>query len=283
MTKTILILGSSSFVATGLYEKMIAQGFEVDCFSRGKENKIGETIYGDVFKLNENYFLKKTYDYIINFIVIKDGDEEKNITYIKNLISFCEKVKARQLLHFSSIMVYSNNEVFINEYTPIEKNTFKKGYGANKIATDAYLESLDVLPFQLSFIRPSYVLSEDREAPFIKKLPLGFSLLKGHKKAIMPIVKRESIHDALIAIIRLEAKEKVYLFLPNGNATKLDYAKEIGHKNIITMPKWFVLGGAKIATQLKLIPKYFYVRIEGMFIESTYDATKTESALQLKF
>lgn len=283
MNKKILILGSSSFVATGLYKKMIAHGFEVDCFSRGKENKIGDSIYGDVFKLNENGFLKTAYDYIINFIVIKDGDETKNIAYIKNLISFCEKVKAAQLLHFSSIMVYSNNEVFINENTPIEKNTFKKGYGANKIASDAYLESLEALPFQLSFIRPSYVLSEDREAPFIKKLPLGFSLLKGHKKAIMPIVKRSSIHDAIVAIIRLNVSQRIYLFLPNGNATKYQYAKETNNKRIITMPKCLVLGSAKLFAKIGILPSSFYVRIEGMFIESKYDSTLTENTLQLKF
>jgi nucleoside-diphosphate-sugar epimerase len=279
----ILLLGSSSFVATGLYEKMIKHGFEVDCFSRGKENKSGDTIYGDVFKLNENKFLRTTYDYIINFIVIKDGDESQNLDYIKNLINFCKKVKATQLLHFSSIMVYSNNELVINENTLIEKNTFKKGYGANKITTDLYLESLETLPFQLSFIRPSYVLSEDRLAPFIKKLPFGFSLLKGHKKAIMPIVKRSSIHDAIISIIHLNVSQRVYLFLPNGNATKFQFAKELDHKRIITMPKWLVLGGAKLFTKIGMLPTSFYVRIEGMFIESKYDSTVTESKLQLKF
>lgn len=283
MKKKILILGSSSFVAKGLSEKMEAQGFEVDCFSRGKENKINNIIYGDVYDLCNNTHLKNHYDYIINFIVIKDKGEIENIAFIKQLIAFSTQVNVKQLLHFSSIMVYDNNEKYINEYTEIEKNTFKKGYGAHKIAVDAYLESLNNLPFQLSFIRPSYVLSAEREAPFIKKLPFGFTILKGHSKAIMPIVKRDTIHEALMAIVNLNTNEKVYLFLPNGNATKIDYAKEIGHKNIITMPKWLVLGGAKMATQLKLIPKSFFVRIEGMFIESTYDSTKTEHVLKLKF
>ncbi|WP_158847895.1 NAD-dependent epimerase/dehydratase family protein [Algibacter sp. L1A34] len=281
MTKKILIIGSSSFVANGLYKEMTENGFEVDCFARGDKNRIGDKVFGDVFNLAENEFLKKTYDVVINFIVIKDADESKNLEFIKGLVSFCKTVKVKQLLHFSSIMVYSNTEVLIDENTAIETNTHKKGYGAIKIATDAYLESLDPLPFQLSFIRPSYVLAGDRPAPFIKNLPLGFVLLKGHKKAIMPIIKRSSIHKAIMAIITLEPKQKVYLFLPNDNATKLKYAKEIGHKRIITMPKWLVLGSAKLFMKIGVLPASFYVRIESMFIESKYDSTITENKLQL--
>ncbi|MDV7140211.1 NAD-dependent epimerase/dehydratase family protein [Maribacter sp. TH_r10] len=283
MPKKILIVGSSSFVATGLYEKMIQNGLQVDCFSRGQEKRVGDKVFGDVLNLKKNKFLEKNYDVIINYILIKDGGESKNLAFIKGLVLFCETVNAKQLLHFSSIMVYPNTEVLINENTAIETNTYKNGYAANKIATDTYLESLNGLPFQISFIRPSYVLSADRAAPFIKKLPFGFILLKGHKKAIMPIVKRESIHKAVIAIIALESKQPVYLFLPNSNTTKYAYAKGIGYKRVITLPKWLVLGTAKLCLKVGVLPASFYVRIESKFIESKYDSSITENELQLTF
>jgi hypothetical protein len=45
----ILLCGERSFAASGLYEKLTAAKFDVDCFSRGIEERIENKITGDVF------------------------------------------------------------------------------------------------------------------------------------------------------------------------------------------------------------------------------------------
>lgn len=57
--KKILICGHRSFVAGGLAEKMRQAGFEVDTFSRGKLEKEGSNISGDVFAMDTNPLASK--------------------------------------------------------------------------------------------------------------------------------------------------------------------------------------------------------------------------------
>lgn len=279
----ILICGNRSFVARGLYEQLIGIGFQVDCFTRGEEKRDGDQITGDVFKVASSVHLAEKYDILINFIVLKDRSIKENLLYIKELTDLCFKKSIKRLIQVSSIMVYNNNELTVNENTPIEINTDKLGYGAIKIEVDHYLMSLKDLPFNISFVRPGYVIAEDRKVPFLKKLPLGFALIKGDRKSIMPIVKREAIHNAIANMLRQETFENVYLFVPSLNKTKYEYANEIGKFIFVFLPKWLILGTARLLKLLGLISKSFYGRIEGMYIEIKYNSSKTEQILQVKF
>jgi nucleoside-diphosphate-sugar epimerase len=281
--KKILILGHRSFVASGLYEKLKAGGHEVDCFSRGEEVRNQDIVGGDLKSIATNTFLKQEYDIVINYVILKDKGVAENIEFLKSLVTFCTVKKVKRLIHFSSIMVYDNNEPYIDENTEIEKNTFKTGYGAVKIAVDYYLMSLTNLPFSISFIRPGYVLAVGRPCPFVKKLPLGITIVKGDKNSKQPIVKREAIHQALVNMIANDPNQSVYLFVPNIEMTKYDYAKEHLGGVLVPLPKWFILGFSKLLLRLNLIKKSFYVRLEGMYIESKYNSKKTEETLTIKF
>lgn len=281
--KNILILGHCSFVATGLYEKLVAGGHQVDCFSRGTASRNQDVVSGSFKDMIHNKHLKKEYDVVINHVLLKDQGVAENITFIQSIVDFCIVKKVKRLIHFSSIMVYDNNEPFINETTAIEKNTAKTGYGAVKIEVDQYLMSLTNLPFSISFIRPGYVLAADRLCPFVKKMPFGITVVKGDSKSKQPIVKREDIHQALLNMISNESKEPVYLFVPNREMTKFGYAKEHIGGVLLPLPKWLILGFSKLFLSLNLIKKSFYVRIEGMYIESKYNSQKTEEALHIKF
>lgn len=283
MNKNILLCGNNSFVATGLREKLVDNGFRVDGFTRGIENRNQDQISGNVFKLSKNLFLADEYDVVINFIMLKDKGIEENISFIKSLVELCKIKKVKKLIHFSSIMVYDNNEPFIDETTAIEKNTNKEGYGEVKIAVDNYFMSLTNLPFSISFIRPGYVLAVDRPCPFLKKMPLGITIIKGDKKSKQPIVKRDDIHQALINMLNNGSNESVYLFVPNLEMTKYSYAKEHFGGVIVPLPKWLILGFSKLFLRANLIKKSFYVRIESMYIESDYNSNKTEEALNIKF
>ena len=67
--KKIVILGHRSFVATGLYEKLIAEGHEVDCISRGEETRNQDIVGGNLNSIATNKFLKPEYDIVINFVI----------------------------------------------------------------------------------------------------------------------------------------------------------------------------------------------------------------------
>jgi len=255
----------------------------VDCFSRGEEKRNQDFVSGDLNNMVNNVFLNKEYDVVINLVILKDEGVAENIEFIKTLVDFCIVKKVKRLIHFSSIMVYDNNEPYIDETTEIEKNTFKTGYGEVKIAVDYYLMSLTHLPFSISFIRPGYVLAVGRPCPFVKKLPFGITIVKGDKKSKQPIVKREDIHQALLNMINIDPKESVYLFVPNIEMTKYDYAKEHFGGILVPLPKWLILGFSQLFLKMNLIKKAFYVRIEGMYIESNYNSKKTEEVLTIKF
>ena len=282
--KNILIIGYSSFVGRGLEHVLLSKGFNVDCFKRELfEKRENNFVLGDIsnFKTNTNF--KNKYDIIINFVILKDKGVNENIEYISTLIEFCKQKQVSQLIHFSSIMVYANNEKEINEATAIETVTQKRGYGEVKIEVDKYLLSLKDLAFKVSLVRPGYVLADDRPCPFVKKLPLGISIIKGNRKSVQPIIKRTDIHIALLNMIQLGSVEQVYLFTPSQKTTKYDYAKQNFGGIVLSLPKWIVLGASRLLLKLKLIAPSLFVRVEGMYIESVYDSSYTEKVLNIKF
>lgn len=283
----ILICGGNSFVAKGLYDSLKSNNYIVDTFSRGiNESRINNKITGNYINISNNSNLEDYYDIIINFSILKDDTLDNNITYIKSLLETCKRKKIKKLIHFSSIMVYNYSLNNVNETTSIETldNTLKRGYGEIKIGVDQFLLSQkNDLPFEVVLVRPGYVLADDRPCPFIKKLPLGLSIIKGNKKSKQPIVKREDIHKALIRIIETENNLPVYHFFPNDGMTKYKYAKNTVGGIILTMPKCIFKYIPFLFSKIGLISKSLYSRFEGMYIESNFSSKLTEEKLNIKF
>lgn len=286
MKKNILIFGSKSFVANGLQSTLDKKGYHVEAFSRGCESKINNVIYGKIMELCTNVHFNKTYDTVINFIVLKDETTVSNIEYIKQLIDFCKKHQVKKLIHFSTIMNYNYNLAYINEQTKIEtlETTTKKGYAEFKIAVDNYLLSIkDTLPFEVIFVRPGYVLADNKPCPFLKKIPFGITLIKGNYRSKQPIVQREDIHHAILRIIEIEKNNPVYHFFPNNDMTKYKYAKQTTGGFIIPLPKLIFKEIPRLLCFCGVVSKSLYSRFEGMYIESKFDSTTTEQFLNIKF
>lgn len=282
----ILLMGAHSFVATNIEEILKEDYYSLHKFTRGIEGTKGNIIKGNVLSLLSNPYFDNAYDYVINFIVIKNGTINNNIGYIKSLIEFCKRHQVKKLIHFSSIMVYNYQLKEVNEYTPIEtlEETTKRGYGEIKIAVDQYLLSIkDKLPFELILVRPGYVLADNRPCPFIKKLPFGISIIKGNKNSKQPIVQRKDIHQALIKIIETEKNDSVYHFFPNNGMTKYAYAQQVTKGIILTMPKWLFKNIPQFIAKLGIIPQSLYSRFEGMYIESHFSSKQTEDKLKIIF
>lgn len=281
----ILLCGARSFVGTGLADLLNKNSYNVDCFSRGTELRRGNVVFGDYFKIHQNRELADSYDVVINLAVIKDGTRESNIEYIKNLIVLCKEKKVKKLLHFSTIMNYAYSQPIVTEDTPIEtiEETIKRGYAEYKIAVDQYLLAIkDSLPFEMIFVRPGYVLADGVACPFIKRL-FGLTIVKGNKNSRQPIVKREDIHKAILAIIKKEENDSVYHLFPDDGMTKYRYAKETIGGKIICLPKWLFRGVPLLLCKLNIISLALFSRFDGMYIESDFRSSETEASLCVKF
>lgn len=282
----ILICGATSFVAKGLAELLRSKGHEIDCFSRGKNSKNGKVITGNYLTIDNNENLPLSYDIVINYAVIKDGTVASNLKYIKSLVKMCQDKGVKKLIHFSSVMTYGYHVGMINENTPIEtlEETWKKGYGEFKIAVDQYLMSIrESLPFEVVFVRPGYVLADNRPCPFIRPLPLGFTLIKGDNKSKQPIVKREDIHEAILKIIETDDNIPVYHFFPNDGMTKYRFAMQMGYKHLIPMPRLIFKYLPWLMMKMGIMPKAMYSRFDGMYNECEFSSELTEKKLEIKF
>jgi len=281
----ILIFGARSFIGTGLADAL-REAHCVELFSRGIEAKTDNIVYGNYLELRDNPCFATTYDVVINLAVLKDQSVDDNLRYAQALVDFCNTHHVKKLIHFSSIMVYNYAEKVVNEQTPIEKTTetYMRGYGEIKIAVDEYLaQHRDELSAQLIFVRPGYVLADERPCPFIINLPLGLYMIKGDKCSKQPIVLREDIHKALVAIIDTEKNNPIYHFFPSDGMTKYQYAKKTVGGPILTMPKWLFERIPYALAKLHVIPWSLYSRFQGMYIYSDFQSVQTEQKLQIHF
>ncbi len=282
----VLLIGETSYVAKGCIDYLKSVNYKVQTFGRGDASRDEDSIKGNIYGINKNSHFDDEYDFVVNYIVVKDQGIEDNIRYIKELIDFCKSKHVKKLIHFSSIMVYNYQEQSVIETTPIERldATYKKGYGEIKIAVDEYLMQVkNSLPFELVLVRPGYVLADDRACPFIKNLPLGLALIKGNFKSKQPIVRREDIHTSLAQIMNTSKNNDIYHLFPNNGMTKYKYAKNISNGLIIPMPKSIFKWIPMIFMKLGILPKSIYSRFEGMYIESDFSSSITENKLNVKF
>ena len=283
--KKILICGHRSFVAGGLAEKMRQAGFEVDTFSRGKLEKEGPNISGDVFAMDTNPCLAQSYDAVINFIIIKDQGVEENIRYAEALHRFCQKNEIGRLYQISSISTYSNRETYVDEETEIEKDyTLKGGYASVKVAVDHFLMEQE-RSYELSFIRPGFIVSDEKQmslAGIVKQFgPIG--LLLGNKRTALPLIEKDVLHEAVIRIVQSEKQLPIYLLLENMRGTKQDFAQRYYGKHTVSLPKSLTLFAAKLLKAAGVFKARHMEQIVGLFKETFFDSAETEYALQMSF
>lgn len=273
----ILICGATSFVANGLKELLLQNGYRVDSFGRNN---------GSYLEIDRYEGLSKHYDAVINYAVLKNQSMEENVRYIEALVRMCKEHGVKKLIHFSSIMVYNYHLVRLDENSPIDtvKDTLMEGYGKIKIAVDEYINSIKAsLSFEVVLVRPGYVLADNRPAPFIKRLPGGISVILGNKKSKQPIVKREDIHKALVKIIETEKNLPVYHLFQNNDITKYAFAKQTVGGVILALPKVIFERIPYLLMKLHVIKPALYSRFDGMYNYNIASSEITEKKLNMQF
>jgi len=285
--RKILILGSRSFAATGLYELLSDAGFEVTCFNRGEEAIMGNFVSGNVLDLQNNKYLNNKFDIVINYIILKDKDATSNLEYIKTVVRFCKENKVKHLIQISSISVYPNNAKIINEHSAIEDDIHSKGsYAAVKIAVDKYLLTVKDPELHVSFVRPGFIVSEGVDASLsgiIEHLPFGINVLLGNKDSILPTVKRESLHKAILQILKSSSIEPVYLILSNPSETKFKFVKDRNINQVVFLPKAITLFVARLLTLIRVFNKNQFNQIAGLFKTTYFDCSHTKQVLKIEF
>ncbi len=284
--KKILICGQRSFVASGLIEKMEANGFDVESFSRGEQKRNGKDITGDVYRMVNNHNFDSEYDTVINFIIIKKEGVEKNLQYIESLHKFCETHRVKRLIHISSISVYPNTASYVDEESPIETiPEAKGGYASIKVAVDNWL-MVQKRSYKLVFVRPGYIITDDKPVSLVGILkPFGskLALLLGNKKTSLPLVKKDLIHESLIRIVKEEYPLDVYLLLENKDGKKIDFAKQQFGGRIVMLPKGITIALAQVLRTIGMFKFRHYHQVLGLFKHTYFDSSETEYRLNLSF
>ncbi len=281
--RNVLICGHRSFVATGLTQELELNGIEYDCFSRGEEKREGNIVTGDVLKMSENKWLDE-YDTVINYIILKEQSVEDNIAYIQSLLNFCKKKKVKHLLQISSISVYPNEAEVVTETSEIEKDYHNKGgYASIKVAVDHYLMEHPIDAMTVSFIRPGYIYTKNKEISkagiLISKL--GMNVLLGDKKTTLPLICRETLHKALAKIILTEKKEPVYLLLNKDKETGTKYNFVCHQWNVkpICLPYAPIMACVKILKGIGIFKQRHYLKFVGLFKRTWFNSEHTENIL----
>lgn len=285
--KRVLICGHRSFVATGLAKEMEDNQINFDCFSRGKEKREGCIVTGDVLSMADNKYLN-SYDTVVNFIILKEKSVNENLEYIRSLLDFCKKKGVKHLIQISSISVYPNEALEINEQSTIEADCYNKGgYASIKVAVDHYLANNVWDGIKVSFVRPGFIYTKNQEISkagiLISKF--GINILLGDKKTTLPLISREVLHEAIIRVIKTDEPEKVYLILDKDkqSGTKYEFVRKQWNVSPICLPYWLIMGGAKLMKKWGIIKQRHYLKFVGLFKRTWFNSEESEKSLEMSF
>ncbi len=281
----ILICGHRAYAARGLKDVLEKQGHTVLEFSRGEQKREGNTITGTVQELDKNTMFKEDIDVVVNFIILQNATIKENEDYINALLRFCASRSVKRFIQISSISSYPNDASLITESTPTEKRVELKGnYGVIKAAVDNLLENCRrSVPFDIVFVRPGYIVAADNPHPFkgiAKFLVSKIAVLIGDKKATLPCIQRNVMHQCLAEIAVQENPLYVYLLIEKENETKYSYFRSQSNALLIPLPKCIFFIAADVAKVLHVFTERHVSMVKGVFKVNRFDNTLTKNKLK---
>ena len=284
----VLILGCYSFACKGLEVFLQEDNHDIQFFTRGEEGRSKDLITGDVFSLNKNKYFDDDYDVIINFIIIKNDTVEKNLKYIGEVLRFCQSKKIKNLIQISSVNVYSNDLVNVDEKTGIDNDYKRKGnYASIKFEVDKFLENeKSNLNFKISFVRPDFILEDGTKpsvAGILMLLFLNYGLLMGDKNSTLPTIEKQLLNKAIVKICNTNLEDEVFLITSNKVNTKYAFIRTYYNYKIIPLPKHITILIAKSLVILRIFNDAKFNQVLGLFKTINYNSTSTQEKLNLNF
>jgi len=294
----VLLLGHRSFAATGLKEQLIAAGHDVICFCRGSIGQEFDTVTGSVFELDTNPHLQKAFDVIINYIVLKDELIDQNVRFMASLAKLCQQQKVQHLIHISSVSSFRGGVTSVSEDSPTETIPLKKGaYGSLKVAQDLYLMEHLGSQTKLSLVRPGFILGPGVINPIVgtaARLPWNKTLIIGNAHSIMPMIRRDDVHQTLVKLIASPPNQslEVFLLVANNSPTRRNFIDACCRRmgiglGVVTVPVfvWYGIAicaeiTARLLGQGKMQP---YAKLSARLANQAFNSHHTQNRLNLDF
>ncbi len=293
----VLILGSSSFAATGLPEKLGAAGHEVWTFNRSAPADAGpRDLCGPYASLQQACAPMAGCDVLVNYAIVKNGTIEDNITLTNTVMAAARSLGVKRFVHISSISVLPSVEGTVNEESPAVEARWKGVYSRVKAAVEKHVieQWKDGV---LDIVRPGFILAPGLVDSMVGtglKLPTGQVLGLGSKRTVIMLIHRDTVNEALARIIGapLEAagtRRSFMLVAPNAPRREeyLNFqCRELGRGwTTLHFPPWlWRLGLAAGSLPLSLLKRRQF-RLVTLFEHNLnvreYDCTQTQQALGL--
>ena len=202
----VLILGSSSFAAQGLGERLARDGHEVWTFDRNLPNGGNErALAGPYEKAATTVAQLGQCDALINFAIAKFGPIEENQKLLGEVIDAATAVNAQRFIHISSVSVLPSDQRVVDETAKAVNHPWKGSYSRVKAdAEHVLLQRWTSSP--LFIVRPGFILAEglvDSIVGIGMPLPTGQILGLGNARTVIPLVARSAMHEAIAKLVAL--------------------------------------------------------------------------------
>src|SRR6266480_1147701 len=224
------ILGSSSFAAQGLPELLERNGHEVWTFNRPSvpDGGTSRALFGDYSHIDEIAAPMGGCDVLINFAIVKFGSIEDNRVLLANIVKAADALRVRWMIHISSISVLPSDREVVDESSPAVDQRWKGAYSRVKADAEHFLIQ-EWRSSPLLIMRPGFILGEGVVDPIVgiaMRLPMGFLLGLGNQRTVIPLVTRETVHNALAQLVKAlpeEPKLRTFMLVSPTAPTRREY------------------------------------------------------------
>ncbi len=290
----VLLLGDTSFVARGFRQLLQSHGASVLAVQQNADTDDDPTVFvGEVTRLTKLELPPGRFDAVINFVMLRDGGVDENLAYIDEVLTFVKQHEIPHLLHLSSISTYADDQTLVTEYSRIEEDVSKRDPQTQvEIAADRRL--LDALGTRggLTLVRPGFLLGTGLCDPIAgsgARVPGNNLLVFGSSNAIVPLVTRQQVHDALWASLRKgpPLETQVLLLVDRDSPTRAEYLRHCTRglgaaRRIIRLgsASWLAASAVvRLAETATKTQAAAWREIRRLTKVRTYDGTVTETLL----
>ena len=296
----VLVLATSSFASQELPEKLTAAGHEVWTFNRSAPEKPdARTLSGGYEQLGTiAAAAMQQCDVIINYAIVKNGSIEENLAQLDLIMQAARDLGVKRFVHISSISVLPSVKGTVNEQSVAVEARWKGIYSRIKAAAEKHVIER-WKDSELAIVRPGFILARglvDSMVGIGSKLPTGSVLGLGNRRSIIPLIHRDTVNAALVAIagapLPPQAKLSSYMLVAPNAPERAEYlgyqCRELGRGfKTLHFPAWMWRVGLACASPLLSLLKRRMFRLVKLFEHNLnvrqYDCAQTQKALGLDF
>jgi nucleoside-diphosphate-sugar epimerase len=292
----VLIFGSSSFAAHGLNERLERDGHEVWTFDRSPPKISSQrALAGRYENAAKTVARIGQCDAVVNFAIAKFGSIEENRVLLDHVIDAAMAANAQRFIQISSVSVLPSDRSQVNEASPAVDHPWKGSYSRVKADAESTL-SRRWTTSPLLMLRPGFILDDglvDSIVGIGMPLPTGQILGLGNKRTVIPLVRRDAVHDAIARLIALPlngAASRNFMLVSPDAPTRQEYldfhCMELGRgtRTVSVPPFIWKWGLAAASIPLSLLKRKQF-RLAKLFqhniVVRQYDGRETSKALGL--